>query len=130
MTEAGSGCRCQPASPALTQGQPEGWVVAGASETLRAEPVSEICRDSWRLSGHGGAQPRYAFDLDSPRRWVKVSAFRLESNTVTKRQFAAFVAECGYRTTAEREGWSFVYAGVLPDPIAYLRHPTGTPWWR
>jgi formylglycine-generating enzyme required for sulfatase activity len=78
----------------------------------------------------GAARSRYLADHDSPRRRVKLSAFRIASTTVTNRQFAAFVAESGYRTTAEREGWSFVFAGALPDPAAHPRHAPGTPWWR
>jgi formylglycine-generating enzyme len=65
-----------------------------------------------RISGGfldmGTARSRYAADLDSPRRRVKVTGFALSATMVTNRQFAAFIAESGYRTTAEREGWSFV----------------------
>lgn len=78
----------------------------------------------------GAPRTRYAADLDGPRRRVRVSGFALSATTVTNRQFAAFVTESGYRTTAEREGWSFVFAGFLPDPSRYPRHAPGTPWWR
>ncbi len=78
----------------------------------------------------GAPVTRYASDLDSPRRRVRVSGFALSATTVTNRQFAAFMTESGYRTTAEREGWSFVFAGFLPDPARYPRHAPGTPWWR
>jgi formylglycine-generating enzyme required for sulfatase activity len=78
----------------------------------------------------GAERSRYAADLDAPRRRVKLSPFMLAATTVTNHQFAAFIAESGYRTTAEREGWSFVFSGSLPDPTAHPRHAPGTPWWR
>ena len=41
-----------------------------------------------------------------------------------QREFAAFVAETGYVTEAERFGWSFVFAGFLPDDF-----PETRAWW-
>ncbi|MCL4069375.1 formylglycine-generating enzyme family protein [Pseudomonas sp. GX19020] len=78
----------------------------------------------------GNAKPRYEADLDSPRRRVKIAPFQMSATVVTNRLFARFIAESGYRTTAEREGWSFVFHLFLSNPGAYLTHPAGTPWWR
>jgi formylglycine-generating enzyme required for sulfatase activity len=78
----------------------------------------------------GAPRSRYGVDQDSPRRRVRLSGFSLAAITVTNRQFADFQAESGYRTTAERDGWSFVFASFLPDPDRFPRHAPGTPWWR
>jgi formylglycine-generating enzyme len=44
-------------------------------------------------------------------------------------QFAALVAATGYFTTAEREGWSFVFGGLLPDDFPPTRAVAAAPWW-
>ncbi|MFB2595821.1 SUMF1/EgtB/PvdO family nonheme iron enzyme [Paracoccus sp. p4-l81] len=61
---------------------------------------------------------------------MTVAPFRLARVAVTNRLFARFVAETGYRTTAEREGWSFVFHAFLPGGGAGLRGPVQAPWWR
>lgn len=78
----------------------------------------------------GTRKSRYTADMDSPVRKVKISPFRLSKYTVTNAQFAQFSDETGYQTTAEREGWSYVFQGFLPDPNQYPDFAVGTPWWR
>lgn len=78
----------------------------------------------------GGRQSANAADLDGPPRRVAVSPFSIGRTTVTNALFAQFVAESGHVTTAEREGWSFVFHLFLPDPRAWPVAPEGTPWWR
>ena len=41
-----------------------------------------------------------------------------------------FVDDSGWRTDAERFGWSFVFGGLLPDDFPPTRGVAGTPWWR
>jgi len=69
-------------------------------------------------------------DREGPVREVTVAPFAIDAYAVTNARFAAFVAETGYRTEAERFGWSYVFARFLP---AHLRkvspRPDGTPWW-
>ena len=50
--------------------------------------------------------------------------------TVTNAQFAGFVDATGYRTEAEVYGWSFVFAGLLPDDFPPTRGVAAAPWWR
>ena len=38
--------------------------------------------------------------------------------------------EAGYVTEAERFGWSFVFAGLLPDDFPPTRAVAQAPWWR
>jgi formylglycine-generating enzyme required for sulfatase activity len=61
---------------------------------------------------------------------VDVAAFDLAARTVTNDDFAGFVADTGYLTTAEREGWSFVFGGLLPDDFPPTRGVVSAPWWR
>ncbi|MBT9382302.1 formylglycine-generating enzyme family protein [Pseudooceanicola sp. CBS1P-1] len=78
----------------------------------------------------GTRKSTFPEDLDSPRRKVKVSPFRIGATTVTNAQYARFVAETGYRTVAEQEGWSYVFHILLADPAQYPVSPPGLRWWR
>jgi formylglycine-generating enzyme required for sulfatase activity len=72
----------------------------------------------------------FAGDGEGPVRTVTVDPFWIGVHAVSNADFAAFVEATGYRTEAERFGWSFVFAGFLP---ARLRRdagrPPGAPWW-
>ena len=76
----------------------------------------------------GTDQPQIADDGEGPKRLVKLSAFSLETTTVTNRRFAEFVAATGYLTEAERFGWSPVFRGLLTGDVPPPSH-TQTPWW-
>ncbi len=57
----------------------------------------------------GGQFDRRAAESPSvPAHRVQVPAFDLAKTEVTVRQFRTFVAATGYRTDAEREGWTFL----------------------
>ncbi|MGP4005097.1 formylglycine-generating enzyme family protein [Streptomyces sp. 4N124] len=72
----------------------------------------------------------YPADGEGPVRTVHVEAFWMDARTVSNAQFARFAVETGYRTSAERIGWSFVFAGLLPDDFPPTRGVVGAPWWR
>ncbi len=72
----------------------------------------------------------HAADGEGPARPVHVGAFRLDRLAVTNARFGRFVAATGYRTDAERQGWSFVFAGLLPDDFPETRGVAAAPWWR
>lgn len=67
---------------------------------------------------------------EGPVREVTLSPFWISRHTVTNAEFAEFVGDTGYRTGAERFGWSYVFASFLP---AHLRRgaprPDAAPWW-
>lgn len=69
-------------------------------------------------------------DGEGPVRPVTVAPFLVDATTVTNRQFAAFVHATGWTTLAEREGWSFVFGGLLPDDFPETRGVAAAPWWR
>jgi formylglycine-generating enzyme required for sulfatase activity len=61
---------------------------------------------------------------------VELPGFRIGRTTVTNGEFAVFVDTTGYRTAAETFGWSFVFAGLLPDDFPPTRAVAAAPWWR
>lgn len=101
-----------------------------ASEELRQILASEMIDIPAGFFDMGTRKPKYPVDFEGPRRKVFVSEFRLSETSVTNAQFARFVAESGYRTVAEVEGWSYVFHSFLSDPEKYPNSPPGTPWWR
>ena len=72
----------------------------------------------------------YPDDGEAPVREVAVSPYRIDVCAVTNADFAAFAADSGYETDAERFGWSFVFAGLLPDDFPPTRAAADAPWWR
>lgn len=69
-------------------------------------------------------------DGEGPAQRVQLDAFRIDVTAVDNARFARFVAATGYVTDAERAGWSFVFAGLLPDDFAETRGLAAAPWWR
>jgi formylglycine-generating enzyme len=67
-------------------------------------------------------------DGEGPVRQVTLSAFCISKYAVTNDQFAEFVHKAGYRTEAERFGWSFVFRNHVPEPLRGPAMP-GTRWW-
>jgi formylglycine-generating enzyme len=72
----------------------------------------------------------YAEDGEGPAHEVELSPFSISRHTVTNEQFATFVDATGHRTEAEAFGWSFVFAGFLPEDFPPTRGVAGSPWWR
>jgi formylglycine-generating enzyme len=78
----------------------------------------------------GTDEPTFPADAEGPVREVTVGAFRIDRYAVTNDRFAAFVAATGHVTVAERDGWSFVFGGLLPDDFPPTRGVVGAEWWR
>ncbi len=79
----------------------------------------------------GTDDPRgYADDGEGPPHPVELETFRIGVHTVTNADFAAFVDDTAYRTTAEELGTSFVFAGLLPRDFPPTRAVAAAPWWR
>ena len=72
----------------------------------------------------------YLGDGESPSRWVELDAFRMDTTAVTNAQFARFVDDSAYVTEAERFGWSYVFAGFLPQDFPQTASVDGAEWWR
>lgn len=69
-------------------------------------------------------------DGEAPVRTVTIRPFRIDAYAVTNERFEEFVADTGYVTEAEAAGWSFVFAGLLPDDFPDTRGVEAAPWWR
>lgn len=71
-------------------------------------------------------------DGEGPPRWVTLDAFQISATVVTNSQFARFVRDTRYISTAERAGTSFVFLSQLPQgtDVSALPAPRGLPWWR
>ncbi len=71
-------------------------------------------------------------DGEGPVRSVALAPFAIDRYPVTNREFAVFVEATGYRTEAERFGWSFVFWSHIPrDRYDELVEDTvaAAPWW-
>ena len=97
--------------------------VAGGSPDLL-----EIPGGAFRMGAVGAAA--YDGDGEGPIHVVELSPYRLAAHTVTNDEFAAFMAATGHVSDAERYGWSFVFAGHLPDDFPPTRAVAQAPWWR
>ena len=64
-----------------------------------------------------GSDDEYAYPADGegPVRSVSLDSFRIDRSAVTNSRFRAFAEATGHRTDAERLGWSYVFAGLLPE---------------
>jgi len=72
----------------------------------------------------------FAADGEGPVREVSLSPFRIALHEVSNARFAEFVSATGYVTEAERYGWSFVFAGLLPRDAPPTHGVVQAPWWR
>ncbi|HEY7306848.1 MAG TPA: formylglycine-generating enzyme family protein [Bryobacteraceae bacterium] len=70
-----------------------------------------------------------ASDGEAPIRKIELDPFYLDQAPVTNQQFAEFVRVTGYRTEAERFGWSFVFEGHLRDSTFPSERVPGLSWW-
>ena len=79
-----------------------------------------------------GSEDRWAYpdDGEGPVREVSLEAFWIEPVAVSNADFAAFAQATGHVTEAERFGWSFVFAGLLPDDFPPTQGVLGAEWWR
>ncbi|SDE20348.1 Formylglycine-generating enzyme, required for sulfatase activity, contains SUMF1/FGE domain [Paenibacillus sp. UNCCL117] len=80
-----------------------------------------------------GTDDREGFpdDGEGPVREVTLSPFRIASCAVTNAEYKRFAEATGYRTDAEKFGWSFVFHLLLPEETAgrVRQVVQKTPWW-
>ncbi|WP_284760496.1 SUMF1/EgtB/PvdO family nonheme iron enzyme [Curtobacterium sp. MEB011] len=61
------------------------------------------------LESEGQAFPREWFSDETPQIDVRIAEFEIDPHPVTNEAFGEFVADTGYRTDAEQQGWGMVY---------------------
>ena len=111
-----AGSCCAPSSGRPLQRRPQAVFAAGGRTAVNLV----------RLDGGVftmGSEDRWAYpeDGEGPVKEVEVSAFSIGAYAVSNADFSRFVEETGYATDAERFGWSFVFAGLLPDDFPPTR---------
>ena len=99
-----------------------------ASQPVAAGPVAISSTTAGMVRLPGGeylmgddSGEGYPDDGEGPARRVGINPFWIDACVVSNADFAEFVAATSYVTEAERFGWSFVFAGLLPADFA----PTG-----
>lgn len=122
-----------PGSPHQQAAQPEVLTIgsrpaAGPGTGGYAGPMLAIPGGTFAMGEESAAA--YPADGEGPVHEVSLSAYSLAAHAVTNADFAAFVEATGYVTDAERFGWSFVFAGLLPDDFPPTAAVQQTPWWR
>jgi ergothioneine biosynthesis protein EgtB len=111
---------CNPLAPAYRDALPPVAAPAQASDWL--EFSGGLCE-----IGHGG--PGFAFDNELPRHTTYLAPYALCGRLVSQAEFAAFVADGGYRRPELwlAEGWDWRVAQQIEHPL-YWRHASGGGW--
>lgn len=100
-------------------------MATGSTEGMRLLPGGVFLMGNERDYG-------FPSDGEGPVHEVKLDPFWIDATTVTNRQFCDFVDATGYRTEAERFGWSFVFYGHLSGKqlaSALRLTVAGSEWW-
>ena len=71
----------------------------------------------------------YPADGEGPVREITLNSFWVDAKAVSNEAFASFIEATGHATEAERFGWSFVFAGLLPDDFPPTQAVAEAPWW-
>lgn len=111
----------RPPDPAAPMSEP---VLRGPMAT----DLLAIAGGSFRMGAVGAMA--YDGDGEAPVHVVELSPYGLAAQAVTNDEYTAFVAATGHVGDAERFGWSFVFAGHLPDDFPPTRAVGTAPWWR
>ena len=78
----------------------------------------------------GTRWPHIPDDGEGPLRHKRVAPFRIGATAVTNADFAAFVADTGFETEAERLGWSFVFHTQVAGTVGLTDGVPSLEWWR
>ena len=114
---------------------PEPDIGAPSIRVARAPHASGEPGETVRLPGGTflmGSEDAEGFpeDGEGPVRPVTLRPFAIDVAAVTNARFEEFVNASGYRTDAERHGWSFVFRQFLPEEAPPTRALASAPWWR
>lgn len=125
MAEAKSCC-----SPSMPDGAPHAAPVETAVGTGGHDVGDMVLIPGGAFRMGCDRREGHPSDGEGPSRLVDVAPFLIDTTSVSNARFARFVEATGYQTDAERLGWSFVFAGLLPDDFEPTRGVASAPWWR
>ena len=100
-------------------------VAGGGTDGMMLLPGGEFLMGNERDYG-------FAADGEGPVHRVTLAPFWIDACALTNEQFNAFVNATGYKTEAERFGWSFVFFGHLTPTqraTAVRLVAQGSEWW-
>jgi sulfatase modifying factor 1 len=118
---------CAPSRGPVAPESPGLWLMPGRQDGPVAGMV--LLPGGEFLMGTDDAEG-FPKDGEGPVRPVRVSPFCIDICAVSNDRFAAFVADTGHVTDAERFGWSYVFAGFLPAALRRgAPRPEQAPWW-
>ena len=126
---------CGPARDKAICDVSDNWLAAALS-VPRVQPDTQATLAAALVPIKGGffdmgaRKAFYPADFDAPPRKVKLSPFRISATACSNDDYARFVRDTGYRTVAERDGWSSVFLGLLEGSQQTTRAAPGLPWWR
>ena len=111
--------------------------VGAASATLDASATATADVSGMALLSGGeflmgtDAADGFAADGEGPVRPVRLIPFYIDVYVVTNAQFEAFVRDTGYKTEAERFGWSFVFHMFVSAKVrrTATQAAADAPWW-
>ena len=110
-------------SPSRGAGDPAS--LDGSSARRHGNPYDGLVALAGGRTLFGGDDP------DHPEEWpvrgAEVAPYRIGRCAVSNAAFDEFVAATGHVTDAERFGWSFVFAGFLPDDFPPTRGVAAAP---
>ena len=78
----------------------------------------------------GTDRPLIELDEENPRRTKIIQPFRMMQTAVSNAMFKEFVDDTGYKTEAERLGWSYVFYQQLPENFKPTQALVAAQWWR
>ncbi len=120
---------CTPARDVSTSMSCDDKLLSKAKESIKA-PMQRI--DGQRFLMGADSKNGFPDDGEGPVRKVSVDPFLISATAVSNKQFKAFIDATGYKTDAEKYGWSFVFKDFLAqkDLKKNLPSPKKTPWWK
>ena len=118
---------CAPDAKHEAAPEPTVAIAPGAGDRL-ADDMVLIGRGAFMI----GSDDRWAYPADGegPVREISLDSFWIDPVAISNQAFASFIEATGYATEAERFGWSFVFAGLLPDDFPPTQAVVEAPWWR
>lgn len=118
---------CSPSAGHEAINEPQAVFDAGAV----SNELATIGAGEFLMGADDPASRRFADDGEGPPVSAEVDSFKIGVHSVTNLEFADFVAATGYRTHAERYGWSFVFQGFVDNnPLVRTEAVVEAPWWR
>ena len=79
----------------------------------------------------GTDKSKFSLDGETPRRWVRVNSFHMDTFEVTNEDFSAFAQNTSFRTDSEIYDWSFVFHSAVPARVkkGLEQAVLGAEWW-